>query len=553
MKKSRIIALVAVALVAVMILSSCGSSAVTVKSFIDKKAEFVDTTATINSSTRIPELDGAMGDTTQAGDLVYYVIPADIEKSIYEKHVIYNLATGTVVHTATEHLTKNVTIVLDATIKGDAYFVETVRNWQLDGDAVLSGSESYVTTLYSGSGRSVTNVNKDMEAELVCDTVFFNGACYRANEDGELEYAFDYSSLADVPEADYMYKNRYYDLSETYVAVYNNKFELISRYLVPAYASYSSHVILENGNVLVQLGYKADALSEDYDLIVFNNEGLSNEGLKIYIDTMIIDAKKGTAKEIECNYMITEEAFNIKMYEELGFDFYAGINSDKYPVYANAILIENKRITVDLFDEESNALRVVSIKNDGKMTELELINGEPIFDISMIAEERWMVETVYGHTYLLNKNGKILGDISNGSYRGGYIASNGKLYNLDLEEVYDFGANDLAIEDSTESAIVFEGDDGEIFVYGKDGVLRTLADKDSNTSVWTVSDRYIVLEIKNNDGALGVTKTEYKVYNQDGEFIAEFDNAVYLDIESDEAIIVYTHDGTLGREYYRFN
>lgn len=551
MKKFKILSLVAIALVAVMLLSSCGAGSVGIKKLLDPDAETTDNTTVLNGSYLIDDLTGAEFE-EQVGDIAYFTVDSDVGGAgVFTKHVLYNVEYGSFIYASTELKTKDVTIDVNETANGVGYFTVTTHTWQLDEkDVKKVGSDNYITELFTGNGIELAETNRDEEAYCLYDIVYFNGACYRTDDNGGLSYAFDYSPLAAIPEIDSKYYDRYYEVNEYLLSVYDENLALVSTYYFPTYIENRTYTVLENGNVWLQYSYLADQYSDEFDV-------MDESGEKYIIETKIIDVKKGTEKDVDTDYLVSH-VYNVEMlFDIFGRDTVTGMKYDEYPIVGMAFAIENRRMPAREYGRE---YRYITISKDGKVKEFEPFNGENVAGISFVAQNRWVVSTM-NHRYLIDADCEIIGDISNAREMAGFLVCDGKVYDYDLNEMFDYGSRKYTLHDATESAIIFKNTEGDYILYTGGSNTSVIVDHIETTSLLTppyriqnmgaVNERYYVV----NETYVKATGADYKykVYNESGMSIGEFEFTVGKVCETDSAVILSGTNKSGKTVFYRFS
>ena len=499
MKRSKLLVLTTAVLAMLLLFTACGKPAsIPLKDVLLKDTTYTDSTPSYTTFEKISDLTGATVGST-SGDLVSFS-KVDTGDPTKTKISVYNIATNSIVWSETQTATYSIDVKLNdvnyfyyQSDAGCSYFV--VKTIAPNPDDITAKPVT-TTTLYSEAGEKIVSVNRSASVENVADLLYLDGKMYRATADGKIAYAFDYSPLANLPDIETKYNGQYYELKEEYVAVYDSNLKFVSKYKLPVHIEdggvVTACVVLENGNIFVQYVYAADAYSDEYDLII--------EGEKYIVVTQLVDVKKGTAKQIDCEYVI-DDTMNMIEWADRYKD--AGINVEKMPVIGYASRIENKRVANEL---------VVVIDNKGNCKELGTINGNQIDEFEFFADGSWEVYTE-GSRYLVDADGKIIGDISNASTFGKFLYADGKIYDAKLNEVYDYYANDLTVKNTVGDSLLLAGEDGLLVLYTGSGDPITLIEKDAKKELVTVSDRW------NSGSGYIIIKTgaeQFEIYNDAG-------------------------------------
>ena len=512
MKRSKLLVLTSLILTVLMLFSACGKSGNLLGKILVDDTSYTDSTPSYTVGEKIADLSGAIVDSNR-GALV--LLKKDIADEVGKtKYMVYNIETNSIVWSETQTPKLGLNVTLDTLyVSGETVSYFTVQATTLNPeDATVK--PSITTTLYSATATQLASVEGVADVKEIEDLLYFDGKCYRTAEDGSIAYAFDYSTLARIPDIYEKYNDVYYELDEEYVATYDGNLTFIAKYRLPVHIEDDGEVTclvpLENGNVLLQYGYEADPYADEYTFI--------SEGVKYILVTQIVNVEKGTAKEIKCEYLI-EDAYNMIQWEEEE----TGIDTKKMPVYGEAYLIENQRLS---------AYRCVTINNKGKITEIGTINGDQIENFYLFSDNRWVVSTENGE-YLVDEEGKVVGDISEASIFGRFFYKDGKIYDATLTAIYDYRTNKQTVKSVVGDSLLMEDTDGRLLLYTGSGDPVVLIDKDSQkTYVDSYSYyRYVILkdgeklEVYNEQGVLLGTVNDVDGYVS---VVASTDNAVLL-------------------------
>lgn len=470
MKRLRFIALALVIAITAIMICSCGSD---VAKIIDKKSEFEKNPA-LSASSEITALKGFTY-VSSAANLALF-------KNAEDKYSVYNITTGTVVASfAAANDNSDIEVELDyvdAKPVDHAYIV-------VHKTTVVNLETTEETELYAANGTKLaTAEGKKTPAEIV-DTVILDGKVYRA-ADGNLAYAFDYNTLGMSPSIQGRNGDYYYGFAGHTAYIYDLSFKLCVKHELPDYANVVSHAALLGGNMLIQYFYDADPYSDDYDYI--NGED------KYILKTLLIKAKSGDVKEIDCDYLLSTLYNSEHSVEKYGI-------KDDYAVTGEARLIEDRRLgnTVYVYADE-----------DGKIKELGRINGSSIAQISRLAEDVWAAATIDEAIYLVNEVGDVIGDVSNASLYGGYLAHDGKLYNNDLTVLYDYEAEDFTRVAGAYTYLLFKDEDGNYYRFNGTAAEKLVLPEGAVLNAG--SNYYTVYSAENGTNTC-------KVYNAEGTAI----------------------------------
>ena len=513
MKKTIIFAIIAFLLVgSVVILPSCfGPSSVGYKSLLYKKTATSDLDS-YTSVSQVDELTGATVANTH-NDLVYLTGTADSEDSgyPYTKHIVYNLKTDSILYSKAESDSLDINVELYGTSDTVRFSFFAVKTSETETEDDGTTSTDYYTRLYDDKGELFASTKKTLTPSVAEDLIYFNERCFRADKNGKIKSAFDFSALAQFPSIDCRSKNYYYDISivpgNTYIETYSKKLEFLSRYDMPNYAHLNSYAVLDNGDILVQYVYEEDAESDDYTFLLS-----SDEVTKYTMKTLIIDAKTGKEKNIKCNYYLNSYINNTSLYAPENLS--TGLDVKKYSLIGYGYSIKDKRLNVSNSSE-----KMLFINGSGKVSELDSYNGDSIFTVYSISDDRWILSTTSDKDLLVRSGGKIVGDISNAQRAfGDYFIFNETIYDDDLKAVYDFKKDDLTVKEFLDGAILFENEDGEILLYTGEDKSSTLIAKESSRSLVHFTSYFFVIRDDSE------SSTVFEVYDGAGNKIATLDN-----------------------------
>ncbi len=571
MKKMKWVALVALTLAAVMALSSCalfgGKAGDLTKLLSD--ATYVDDTVTYVNAAKVDVLTGKSF-VTYEENLIYFTDTVEKNGIPFVQHTIYNTKTNSVTYTVDNTATSRVHVKLDDMHVGDevyAYFLITTASWNEDEDANIVGRATVRTDLYDGTGTRVAGVS-NLDAYSTYDEVFdegfitmpqtagdllyFSGNCYRFGEDGKLNKAFEYGELSDLPNI-CDYNDEYYVAWDDYncrVVFYDRELKEVSSYRLPQYEVEDvTLALMRNGKLFLQYYYELPEDAKKYDFV--HNKSVEIENYSVgsyYVDeltkynvaTLMIDAKKGKAKEIDCDYLI----YSIEGAQWLdGYDNYALDCEDIEAMAFDAYKIEDGRVS----DREV----FVTLDKNGKVSELTF-NGENVWEVVLLSDNRVAVGTE-AHIYLTDREGNVIGKIDNVSFFGNYLLCGDKVYDYDLNVKLNLYERNYTLYDKGDEYLLLENADGDILLYTGDKDPYVIVEEDGDYYLYDAEYDYYVLVKKNDEG-----NDEYEIYNVKGDKITSVEKLpfgnFYEIIETDEAILLCIDqevDGITENVYYR--
>ena len=561
MKKSKIIVLSALLLVAVMLLGSCdflpfiGGKVLGMEDVVDEKM-YVETGYVLSSAYEVSELeDASLIDYN--GDLALFQKVDSDSYNSYTTYIVYNMAENRVVLEETEGEYEDIAIRFYSV--SDYYFftVETTTQPQYSyGDSAASVE----TVVYFQSGSVITSESGSISISFIMDDfVVINDEIYRV-EDGSISYAFNKDSFAKTLSGDafaetdkYYYKATYNnsgDYTWTYVKsieVYDKGLKFVSAYNLPSYAENATALVLDNGMIFVQYMIELDSFALIYDVI--------DDGDKYNIVTMLVDPVSGKEDKISFDYVLR---YSSQIDDE---DREYTCLSDGIKNVALVCPIEDKRI-----NESNSAMKYGTITDKGAFQAFEVIDGKVSMPGGVVApdgvrgEKLWFVETMDGQEFLVDAKGNVKTEVTNvRQYNEEYIIADGKIYNFDLQVVYDFEEYDLSVHYVFDRSILLTGEDGEVVLFYNDRVTTIVDEGDEDLSFGgTIGSKgFYTVDTSLQSG------NEYVIYNEEGDEITTFENATRLSVvrSSDKyAIISVTvsekvgyYDTKIVTEYYNLH
>lgn len=421
MKKSRLIALLLVVVLAVSLLSSCalfGGSG-DVKKLLDDEGTF-EVKAAASSAIEVSALAGYTTTENSDGDLVI-LSKTDSDYSgtpTSTSYAVYNVATSSVVKTFTNYSSSssNYTSVYVGEVNEVSYFYTVSAYYGSD-------ETTYTTELFDANGNMLTSVSKSTAPTTVDGTNLIKFADeYFEAKDGALNRAFEANPFNAIPNIIAASDEYYYAQDGNFFAIYDKQFEKLATCELPEYYDDYECGVLPGGNLLIQYRYIVDFFADKYDVLD------SEDMVKYNVVTLILTAK-GKVKEVKADFviegiyevdeeMIAENVLNPKKFEDVSL--------------VQGYKIEDNRIAY-----EFSGL----INKNGKVTELPELEGEGVLSVMAVAANRWVVITETYTYYLINEEGEILGTISEGvDVCGDYLVADGKIYDWSLNVLLDYEA-----------------------------------------------------------------------------------------------------------------
>ena len=528
MKHSRTVGAVALLLMTALLLSSCGIAGGTVdpKSLFDPEAVFTAE----EPYTQISSVASIGGATlqTSAGELLYFAG----ELGGYTRHIVHHVGEGKTVLTLNDREDVTYTVALSENeVGGYAYFLLTAV--ETDG-----GDTTVKHTLYDESGTRVDDVRDTMAGlSEVGDLLFFDGVLYCC-EEGALTAYMAWSPLAALPDVEEKRGDYYYSFhDDRRLTVYDKELNLLSTYTLPTYARGVDddifYHVLGDGNVMIQY---YSLLHEDdtrYTALLQEEDTVT----PIRLTTVIVEAKSGKAKEVDCEYLLSD-AFTVA---EAAAGM--GLRTNMADTFVSAYPIEDGYLTPEeaspslLYMDEHGTLRRVAVK------------GEEVYNLTLVGEDRYMAVTKLSHVYLLNEKGDVLGEMTKSNrIVGGYIVCGSLIYDLDLQLVMDLTEKKMTFKTSVGDEIYLTNADGDIYLFeGEDAPTPVLSgDNTQRSFVYSDYYGYVIAD------ASSYSSSRYRLYNAEGEALVTISGDAY-----EEPVEVYEGKDLIllrvGDEYYRLS
>lgn len=504
MRKSRIVLIIACLLATVMLLSSCGGAASTIKftKIIDGSL-YTDTNPAYDAALKVDDLQDAEKQ-SERGDLLLFRDLVETSGSSREKWMVYNLASNKVVYTATESDVYNVTVSLE----GDYYIIRTTT-YAKSNDVVDYSNYEQKTILYNAEGAEIASADYYASYNEMGSLLRFDGKIYSISDEGAIAFVADipgYSALPDIfaETEDYYYGS----IDDGTVVVLDKELKIVSTYTLPSYIDVNAFAVLENNKVLLQGSIELDAYADKYDYL--------KDGKKYDLYTVLINGKNAKVKEIDLEYVIHDcEEYDAEDRKESGFN-------DKVKNVAYVYPIENQRI-----NESVEKMAIIS--DNGKLQILKPIDGFDVSYVSLVATNRWAVQTEQDYMFLLDEKGDVIGEISNvNDANKSYIVADGKLYDFSLSMVLDYRKEGLTLVETLPDSILFTNKKDELIVYANGTKTTLIAEDAEREYVDSMSEAYrgyfVIVDETNTDAV------KYEIYNAKGAKILTLDGGSHFNI-----------------------
>ena len=118
---------------------------------------------------------------------------------------VYNVTTGKTLYSYDADYDETVSV------KGHNYTGHFFVFWvQIETHESVTEGFDYSVVLYDYNGNEIAKADSETAPVFSADLIYFDGICYRVHEDGTVENAFAYSSLAEYPQPSTATKKYYY-------------------------------------------------------------------------------------------------------------------------------------------------------------------------------------------------------------------------------------------------------------------------------------------------------------------------------------------------------
>ena len=531
MKKFKLLAFVAMTLVAVMVLSSCAFTVKDLSKIYNTEYDFKDTP--YKSSTEISALTDYEFVT---GHQFFGVFKKYDEKKDVTKLALYSFVKNEVIK---EYKTDDeVEYSVDFVAHEFPIAVVTATTIPSEEDEEAVVTKTYV----DATGNEFLTIDADLEVGtpnfLSEELVIINQTLYTAN--AKAGTVAKKMSVPATVSTDSMYKvgDYFYTIGDA-VIIYDESFVPVATYIAPSFAeAVGELVVMNDGSILVQY---VIALPEDavfYDVFY--------DGVKYELVSNILSVD-GKLKEVSLDYIVMSCVPNFAVYDENDDD---NMFVDGFENLACIARIEDKR-----FDENEDNHEYVIMNNNAKVEKsLMLVDGQ--IDLpEMIAPDLYLVETVYGAA-LITGNGEIKHQLTNTDFEftsaDGYFVGETAIYNTEFNMVYDLGANEAEVLGTiNETIFVKAGDDESYeiisFCGGKQTSVFTY-DEDEDISFTMTEFGYVIVEEDDDE-------TTYTYYNEAGTQLLETERPATVVIRAKDKIVVSVVEGDSGDTetvYYAF-
>ncbi len=532
MKKRSFVVLLCATLAVMLLLSSCATTGSTTLKKILDGSQYSDADSVYTKAEIIPELDKAVT-SKSCNELVLFSKSVIVDWASCEKLTVYNIDSGKVVYEATSSPTSSYDVDL-YDLNGDTCFTVVHSEWSLDESNVKIGRDTIDTALYGADGVKIADTYRRVDAEIAHDLIRFDGKCYRIGENAALEYAFDYSDLNSIPEVLYATEKLYFCEAANGIAVYNGSLETEAFLSIPSYANIGAWVELSDNKILIQYSIEVDSHAEKYDYITKTADTGALAKYDLY--TVVFNGKNGKSDEIKFNYVISNTLNRHRIGEKWAKSYGLG---DKYDNIVTLAPIEDKHI-----NDADSALILAALDSDGSIKQIKNVTDAPAYAevYTMRAVDRWLVRSTDNKEFIVNEKGKVIGETSAANYRTKYMYADGKMYDYDLNVIYDYAKDNLEIDQALDQAVLLRNVDDELICYTASGDTVKLIEKGAKRTLYLAEHNYFVIKECSADD-----KVKFEIYNGAGTLVTTVNPTSALwSIDVSEAFsVIATHDGRM--------
>ena len=533
--KKRLLALAAMMLCVVMMLSSCAlfTPNLKFKKLIQKDFE-PETDPALSSLIKLDVKGNITTDYGYSSDLVV-LVDTNATNGL-KTTTVYNVATNKAIWTATDSDSQsgNGSVKVEYSVAMNDVYVgeETITLVNIIKETTTTNDgdidNEYDMTIMTETGAEIVALSDIDQNEIensfwqTADLLCVDGKVYRISEDGSASVAFDWNDLREKPENLQKAGEYYVACEENAVYIYDESLNMTAAYRAPIYSMedddeegfsmdnfFQAHV-LSNGNVLVQYLVRQDAFAKKYTFLM--------DGEKYNLYSVLVQAKNGKTKDLSLDYLIGYVGVQDDICE-MGM-------SEKIDNLAMAFAIEDQRVNMD----ETSA-KLLSMTNKGRVAGVvkdPVPNAYLAEGFEVVAKNRWEVSTADGRTFLLNEKGEVLGEVSNRSYgntnEAGFVV-NKKVYDWDLNMKIDLTEEDAVSVQMMNNSIIFRNEDAEVKLY-INGEIKTLISKDQakegKHSFTRLSKGAYMITDRTG------TKTKCDIYDDQGTLLATITDVVSM-------------------------
>lgn len=343
------------------------------------------------------------------------------------KYALVDSRTGNVVFTLVkEEYDSMITETASVSTVSGSNFITVKRTDTTDFEHTV-----YTQTLYTEYGHLITSKSSQDSLSKASISISYIGVnetrtgylytiedkIYNITESGAT-YRMD-KLLTSIPSSYTATVNHYYIFNSYSLNVTDLNYVTIASYRIPADCELINGFILNNGNVFLQYTRELPADADEYDIF--------DEGCKYKLYSIIFNISDQSIKNLKLNFVLVNGQSFIA--DDLGETFKEG-------AFEN--LIEYAPI-VDKSADFNNTVFATATNNMSVTGYIgkEIPNQRGY--ARLIADNRFIVTDHSGRKFLINEQGQLIGEVTNGSYKydTGLFHLNGKYYDTNLQLVFD--------------------------------------------------------------------------------------------------------------------
>ena len=443
---------------------------------------------------------------------------------------------------------------------------------------VEKNETTYTYTVYNLDNSEVYTEDIDniynfsLEYDVFKNNLFINGCQYKIG--AKLTKVESYNKFTKLPDIDDVGEEYIYDEVNGSIVIYDFDYNKVGVYTYPAVHNSYWHV-LQNGNILFTGENIVPENEDDYDYLARSNNYGNAVAVKYNTVYELYNVAEDKTEKLDFDNYIVEEVGCID--KDSDFNVYGG----KYANLVVLVEIQDKII--------SESGKVMAMDNEGKLEAFPEVVPNQIYVADSGIQGRYLVYDMNEDCYLVDGNGKVLGDWSkieenidldeddNPIRNDSYFVSDDVIYDWNLTKIADIPedyiltgvlANGFMFASRTEDEVA-AGEDQTYTIKSyvfKNGAFTELtsykADEYSQPEVGVeaalaekISDQLYIVQ-KVTMGELGMPENaKIAIYNENGTLLKEFTDIdlmsgvepfdIAVEAEDGSYVLLYSADGTV--------
>jgi len=525
---------ISILLVVALAFSSCGNKGVKFADMVGSVA-YEESRPTLSNKTSVSALEGRSlyiydsdAYNYSYGELVFFQnYDEESKKTTVE---VYNLEKGSIVLRINKDDIKKISCFSSC---GHAFFMVSTLTKTDD-------TEKKNTTIYDASGVPIVSKNglyTNGAVYTTADLFQFKNGIYRVNKDGSAALVCDSAFSIDLSSVNIYIKTEdyYFSFPDDGVKVYDHSLNTVMYWELPHDVYDYEMNVLNGGKILVQYVDLLPNDSKKYDLLMKKD----GEQCKFNLTSLLIDVEKGKEKELDLDFYVEYVISRDRV-------AYSSDTEEEWPKglenYARIYYIRDGYL-----NDSSYNLEIVSLSSKGKVKGNICSDIEGIVSWSSVANDRYIYKDVNGDRYLVDGDGDKIGKVNNlgdtTPSNESYIVMGGRIYNYNLEVVYDLEESGYEILHKLSHSFILADKDGnhKLFVNGQ---VVDIEGKVMNTYGSTL---YTVLDSGKN---------KHQLFNDLGTLIidAESSDDFTFVLSAEDCVLVKFRDSSENKDtYYRIS